>query len=145
MNTKWDHIWNRLGFGTPGKKARLAKKPTSHRPRPKSNTAHRNELKQLALARKYFDDYNRSTSSRHKLVLGFTHENEMARPYHALCNPILREKMRTGVVLHYTAAGILAYELDKKLHKSYNVCRSAMPDAQLDNLEYTEEAWINNK
>ena len=131
--SKFDHIWNKLGFGVPGKKAQKEKLQ-----RPPKKVKPLDPLEAIKRARKYVDEFNLHASDKHKLVLGFVHDNEMAQPFYELDHPILRAMMSTGKVLHYTAAGILAYELDKTLHSKYKTPRSALPDELLDGLTFEE-------
>jgi len=66
-------------------------------------------------ARKYFDEFNNACSISSRHVLAFIHHDGINYPFSELHSEELKDRMAAGHCLHYTAAGILALELDKKL------------------------------
>ena len=107
MSIHWSNKL-RLNYGAPGRNPDsfgLSEPPIDE----KTDTAAINK------ARKYFDEFNNACSISSRHVLAFIHHDGTNIPFTDLKNEELKARMAAGHCLHYTAAGILALELDKKL------------------------------
>ena len=86
----------------------------------KSEQELKSERQSVSKARKYFDEFNNTCEESSKIVLAFIHHNEINTPFTSLHGEELKTRMSAGQCLHYTAAGILALQLDKKIRSIAN-------------------------
>ena len=104
------NTWPRMSFFTPGTKI-------SNFERPEVGEISKEEKKAISLARKYFDEFNSSCKNESKHVLAFIRSGETNIPFTEFKGEELKARMAVGQCLHYTAAGILAVQLEEKLRE----------------------------
>ena len=107
MSIHWSNK-SRLNYGAPGRKSDsfgISEPPIDEK----------TDKEAINKARKYFDEFNNACSISSRHVLAFIHHDGTNYPFNELHSEELKSRMAAGHCLHYTASGILALELDKKL------------------------------